>query len=722
MKENYKLDFKKNITKKDIEEIMKKGNHTKQKIIIAFIISITIAFISVIAARTKIWDRIPIFTAIFMFVFLHGIFPLNKMYEFIYKKRYLIALIIFIYTLIMGYSGSSIGIYQNSIQTKDKNIYYTPILGQVRAIRGDEYAIVTPISISQSVGENPYSYYSDKLRGTDTDVLSILGAPVLDITLLGKPFNIGYILLGPERGLSFVWYGKLIALILVCFEFFMLITNKKKLISLFGMILVVFSAATQWWYMTIIDVMLWGMLALILIDKFMCTQKSKIKILCSLGIMISAISYIFIFYPAWQIPFAYIYLVVFIWICCKNRKIYKINWKDIVMVLLVILGVAGILVYYFIMSKDTLITIANTSYPGKRFEIGGGAAGIAFSYVYSFLFPYINMKNPCELSGMISLFPIPIIVSTIYLIRNRKKSEYAFVIPMLLVSIIFSIFTLFKTNELFAKYTLLYMVPASRLAVPLSLTQIILMIYIMAHCKKDDKILGKYSSIIVSIIASVFILSIAINTDTENVMRELISYICGLIVLVSTYLLFTINKNKNKEKLIALLIPIALLTGIIVNPIQKGISVITEKPVAKKIQEIIKEDSENNVWISETYQNYPVASGAKVLNSVHTYPNFEFFKTVLGKEEFEKEENRLLYNKYVHINAIIDSKENKLKSLGFDTILLKLTPEKLKELNVGYVLTIRTLEKFDTQDIKFKQVYNEMNMKIYKLEYEKKLK
>ena len=85
---------------------------------------------------------------------------------------------------------------------------------------------------------------------------------MLDITLLGKPFNIGYIIFGAERGLSFFWYGKVIALMLVSFEFFMLITNKKKLISLLGMILVVFSAATQWWNM--IDVM---QMVLAMLDK-----------------------------------------------------------------------------------------------------------------------------------------------------------------------------------------------------------------------------------------------------------------------------------------------------------------------------------------------------------------------------------------------------------------------------------------------------------------------
>ena len=104
-----------------------------------------------------------------------------------------------------------------------------------------------------------------------TDMFTVVAPPVLDILTLARPFNIGFIILGAERGLSFLWFGKWIALMLVAFEFCMLITNKKKLISLMGMLMIVFSAATVWWNWT--DILFWGMLALLLINKFMETKK-----------------------------------------------------------------------------------------------------------------------------------------------------------------------------------------------------------------------------------------------------------------------------------------------------------------------------------------------------------------------------------------------------------------------------------------------------------------
>lgn len=701
--------------KKNIEKIFRKGNYTKVKLIVSILIAIIVAYaIDIKWEESIVLDRIVIRSLLIIFALLHAIIPLNKMYDFIYRKRYIIALVIFVCCVIMGYSGSSISTYRHYIQPEEQNTEYLPIIGEERAIRSDEWNVNTPIAVSQDVGENKYSYYNDKLRGTNTDIISLIGAPAIDITLLGKPFNIGYILLGPEKGLSFYWCGKVIAIMLASFEFFMLITNKKKLVSLLGMILVVFSASTKWWNIT--DIIIWGFLALVLFDKFQLTKKISVKIACGVGIGISALSYIFILYPAWQISFAYVYLAVLIWIIWKNRKEYKLNFKDILIILLVILMIVGVLVHYYINSKETLEIVTHTSYPGARFELGGGAKNIIFSYVYSMWFPYSEMANPCELSSMLSLFPIPMIVAFIYMIRNRKKEEFSFLIPMLIVSLVFTVWCLIGTNEIFAKFTFLYMCQGTRVAIPLGLTQIILMVYVMGHCNKEDKIVSKSSATFMAIILSIIILSIAIKTDSQKVMGNLRAYISGVIVLSSTYLLFTINKEKNIEKLTAILIPVALLTGITVNPIQKGLKVLYEKPIAKEVQKIVKEDPNNNLWLIGSVPNYYLASGAKVINSVNPYPNFELYKIILG-DRAEEEEYKKIYNRYAHISLEFTTEENEIKLIAEDAILIKINPNTIKELGVKYIIEGLELEEFNTQDVKFEKIYDEYGLFIYKVNY-----
>lgn len=705
-----------------IKQFIQKGKYTKLKLIIAITISLLIAIIYTVTRNYFVVDRIFLVGGALIFVSMHFIFKLDKMYNWIYKFRYYIALAALLIVTIFEYSGSSMGVYNEIMQGETVEKYFTPVLGKYRSIRSDEWVVNTPIFISQAIDKDtPFGYYNDNLRGTKTDMFSIISPAVNDILILGKPFNIGYLLFGPAKGLAIAWYGKWIALALVAFEFCMLITDKKKLISLLGMLLIIFSAASQWWNMP--DYFLWGMLAIVLIDKYLRTDKLKTKIWCALGLFISAISFVFIMYPAWQVPFLYIYFAIFITLCIKNRKIYKFNKKDVIITVLVIMAICGIGYRYLSMSSDALQATMNTDYPGQRFEVGGDGLKNTYSYVYSFLFPYTGVDNPCEFSGMISFYPIPMILAVIYLIRNKdRKKHLPFFIPMLFVASIFSVFTLCQTNPLFAKLTFLYMTPGRRLAVPLGLTQVLLLVYLLGIINKDTKLIKENIAKIGAIVLSVFIYNIAINTAPPNLFGNLKAYCCGLILFIFVYWLLTLNKEKNKQKLIIGLSIMALMTGATVNPIQKGISVLTEKPAAKAVQKIINEDPENNMWMVENTvfyftPNYFLASGARIVNSVNIYPNFELYKTVLG-EDAEKEENRKIYNRYAHVAMEITKDKNAVETIFEDSIKVKLTPDKIKKLGIKYIIALRDIREFNTKDISFEMIYNEQGISMYKAIYD----
>ena len=710
-----------------IKKFIKKGNYTKTKIVLLILISIIGAFIlTSIARRGFIWDRIPILTVILFFAGSHFIFNIKELYNNIYKYRFYIAGIVLIYAVLMGYSGSSIGVYNDIIQPNNREIYYSPIFGDSRTIRTDEWAVNAPSFVSQCVDPNGnnYSYYHDSLRGTKTEMFSQLNQPILDILSIGKPFTLGALILGASRGYSFLWAASIIALLLVSFEFCMVISKNNKLASLLGMLLISFSASTQWWQCY--NIFTWGMLAIVLFDKFMLTKKFSTKILCSIGIFISGISYIFYFYPTWQVPYGYIYLAVLIWVVIKNWKEYKINKKDILLIFAIILAIGAILGIYFVKSADALKLITGTDYPGKRFETGGKEIKTIFSYVYSIIFPYKidTISNPCELSSMISFYPIPMLIALIYLVRNIKtKKHFSFLIPMLIISIVYSIFMVFGVNEMFAKITLLYMTPAGRLAVPLGFSQILLIVYMLGNFTREDIILkNEIIQKAGTVLASISIMYIALKTDMNILQNHpMYIYICGLILVYGIYQIVNINEEKNKKRLIMLLIPVAILTGATVHPIQKGISVLTDKPVAKKTQEIVSQDKENNLWICDSTNfmtnNYLLASGAKIINSTNLYTNFDLYKTVLGEEESQKPEVRYVYNRYSHINMEITEDKNDIELVQQDSIKISLTSEKIRELGVKYILTTRDLDQFDTEDVKYQKIYDEDGMIIYHVEY-----
>ncbi len=707
-----------------VKNFLKKGQYTKIKLFISLLVSILVSIAYELTRDIFVIDTVFILTIIIMFVLIHFIIKLDKIYNFIYKYRYYLAIVALIIVTLGKYTGSSIGVYNELIPSENTEKYYTPILGKYRVIRGDEWSVNTPILISQVMDEdNKFSYYNDNLRGTKTDMFLIVSPAILDILEIAKPFNLGYILFGAEKGFAIAWYGKWIALMLVAFEFCMLITNKKKLISLCGMLMIVFSAASQWWG-GLNEIMLWGLLALLLVDKFLRTDKIKIKLLCTIGIFVCAVSYIFLMYPAWQVPYIYIYIALFISLCIMNKKYYKFRKTDIIYLILAIVGIVLLALRFLTMSAEGLQLEMGTDYPGGRFEIGGGGARALFSYVYDFFYPYIDTDNPCEYSGMLSFFPIPIIIAIIVLVKTKgmeKKKNMAFLIPLLFLSVIFSIYVLVPTNKFFATITLLYFSTGVRTAVPLGFIQVLIIIYLLSTINSRMKIVPTKFIKLITVIVSAIIYYIAIKTSPSNYIGLLKSYVCIVILLSMVYLLFTMEKEKNKKLLIGGLIAMSLVAGVCVNPIQKGISVLTEKPISKEVQKIVEEDSENNLWATDSTNyympNYLLANGAKVINSTNVYPNFDLYRTVLTEEDYNNEDIKYIYNRYAHVSIEITESNNSIELMYEDSVKLYMTAEKVKELGIKYILTTRDIEKFETEDVDFENIYSELGLLIYKVVY-----
>ncbi len=294
--------------------------------------------------------RMLILAILFGFIGLHFIFKIENLYEFIYRHRYKLALLFLVFVMLFKLSGSSIVNYHQQIQPHANQNHFHPLLGKARMIRTDEWATSSMYILSQKASENSLQYFSNQLRGTITDMFTLVSAPVKDILMIGKPFEVMFLLLGNDRGFSFYWYFKLITIMLSSFEMCMLLTNQKKKISLCGMLMITFSSAVQWWYSTTsIDALIWGQVILLLINKFMTTDSKKIKALCGLGEIVAITSYIFVLYPAWQVPFAYVFLAIFIWIMIKNfQNGYKIKKYDVTVVLLTclcVLRISSALVY-----------------------------------------------------------------------------------------------------------------------------------------------------------------------------------------------------------------------------------------------------------------------------------------------------------------------------------------------------------------------------------------
>jgi hypothetical protein len=701
---------------RSIGKFFKKGNFTKTKLVIAGILATILS----VLFEYKIYHKIEpfisknriIFLAIaLMLVFIHFIIKLNTMYEFLYKHRYKFACAFLLFVMIGKYSGSSITTYNYYIQPNIDTGRYHTLLGIARSARSDEWASSTDYILSQGVGENKFEYFSDRLRGTTTDMFTLINSPVLDILMIGKPFQIGFLLFGNSMGLSFYWYIRLVAMFLGSFELCMIVTKKNKKISLLGAIMITFSSAVQWWYC--LDCLIWSQIILVLANLFLETDKKWVKYLSAFGILVGLMSYLFVLYPPWQVSFAYFMVAMLIWIVLKNWKNYKINKHDVIVILVTLICFILLVFRWLCLSGDTISATMNTAYPGARVETGGKSR-ILYQYVYNIFTSFDECLNACEWSSMLSFFPIPMILGAFYLIRNRKKEHCIFLLPMLILSVFLTIWCKIGFPEWLAKITLLSMSSGSRASLTLGTVNIYILIYLLGNIKDDDKWMKWWIATILGLLASAYVIYTAtVQMTQEDYITTTKIILASVLFVPMITVMFNLNKKKCQTAFMYFAIGTALLSGLCVNPIIRTTDIIYEKPAAKKMQEIRDEDPDA-IWIAENcafpVSNYMVANGLRTLTSTSVYPNLEFFEELLGDKAEEEEYN---YNRYAHNVMFLTDEETHITLTQTDYIAWSINYNDLEKLNIKYILSNRDINELGYRE--FEEIYHEDNVYIFKV-------
>ena len=638
---------------------------------------------------------------------------LSKIGEFLYKYRYWIALIIFILCIIFEISGSSIGIwteYVNSNITDDGVLF-----GESRPIRSDEWNVLTPMTFSQNF--DGFNYFSNLVRGTSTDVFIIYGLPVLNLVQIFRPFLIGFLFLGMAKGLSFFWCGRFIALFLVTFEFFMLLTDKKKLLSFIGAIMILLAPIIQWWFAVngIVEIFVFGELAILLLDKYMKNNNLKKRILYLAGMIICAGGYLLVFYPAWQIPMFYVFLALAIWVIVKNRKEFKINYKDVISIIIAILILACLMIYIFYNSWDTIMTTLNTVYPGQRSEDGGGVFSKYVDYIRDVFLPTKEeglIYNQCESAAMLGLFPLGIILS-IYLIDRKNKKDLSLIL-MLIVYAFIGFWMMFGFPNIISKLTLMSHSTPLRAYLAIGFLDVLLLIKSMSLIEKPFK---KRWSIVFAVFISCILVYLCelCNKDYLGLKH------CLVLLVMCTYLIcvvFGFTSKYWKFFFTVVIVAVMILSGWRVNPVRTGVDVIYDSDIIKAVQDINSE--ERGKWIvadmDSKISNYILMAGVPVINSTNTYPDLDKWKLIDEDSKYED-----VYNRYAHITVNLykhdEEIDNKFVLTFLDSFTINLSVDDLKTLEVKYIFTSTDLEDFNSDNINFEEVYDDYGYKIYRVNY-----
>ena len=630
---------------------------------------------------------------------------MEKFGNFVFKYRYLFGFLIILIAIALDVNGSSVGMWNEAFMHPDNRV----IFGTPRAIRTDEWRILTPMTVSQTVqsgtGGKAFSWFSNLLRGTKTDVFMIYALPVLTPFIVFRPFLMGYLFLGASRGLAFFWAARLVFLWLSSAELFLLISKRKGL-SAIAATLIAFSPVIQWWFAvnSFVEMIIAGNYAIVAFDRYLTTHDTRKRALYAFAIAWCAGVFGLSLYPAWMVPLAYVYLALAIWVLSLHYGFVKIKKTDILTAILagiVLMVSLGIIVY---ISKDTIVSVAETVYPGKRVETGGGMWIENFYYVFNAFYPsvgYFGSKNACETSAFMSFFPMGIImgVSDVVIRAKRKVKQDLLVILMLAVSGLLLIYCGMGFPGFIAKLTLLSQSPAYRCIAIVGFVEIILIARSIANGFASD-FFGKKPVVSAAVSFAIAILAaIGGYICTEGYLGK---KRCIIMCLILALIFFGMLSYEKFGKLAGIvMVGLVLYSGATVNPVQKGLSTIYESELSGMIKKVVAEDPQA-LWAVDNMNNemvnYPIMMGAPTVNSVNTYPVLERWSTI-DKDNVYAD----IYNRYANIaiSIVDDSEGTNFELIAADNFKVSMTPDDIKTLEIDYILTDRELENFSQEDISF---------------------
>ena len=634
----------------------------------------------------------------------------------IIKFRFLIAISIFILLVSFKINGSSIGawdMYASELIDQTEN---SLIMGDNRAIRSDEWMVQTTYYMAQAMSEDFYPLYNTNIMDDGLNMILAYNSPVANLSIIGKPFNWGFLLLGKEYGLSWYWAFKTIALWLLAFELSMILTKKMKGISILASFWITFSPAIQWWFMQHVgDTIFFTLAMIVAFYKYVENIKDKKwkKLSFSLMFAFSAIGFALVIYPAFQVPLAYLILVFIAVIYFGMFKRPKLKKDDYIFVSMIILIIGIVLGQFLLTSMDAIKATLETVYPGKRVSTGGGVELFRYSeFMINTYTPFrdINYLNNCEVSSFINFFIGSVIV--LFVAISKKVKNIGIGIALFIVALLQFIWTVVPFNETIAKITFLSYVPTDRMMLMFNFTAMLLSIWAIGVIFREKIISPLVGGIIAVVNFSVYALLILKSPyrDYTNLRYLIILFAIYLIINVSIFVRW-------KMVFFIAMSVLIFMSGMTVNPVVKGVGGIYNKTLSKAIIEI-EENDPDSVWLAEgeeTKGEFIYANGAKAINGTHFYPALSTWKKI--SEDYDDE---IIYNRYAHVKISLTTDETKFSLGNADAFEIDLNIEELKTLNIKYIVTKNDLSNILNEDnIKFEEIYHSEvdGNRIYKVIY-----
>ncbi|MGI6108317.1 MAG: DUF7657 domain-containing protein [Eubacteriaceae bacterium] len=644
---------------------------------------------------------------IFLAVFLAG----KKLGALLYQYRYWVAAAFVVIGTVLQLNGSSLGMWAGYLGLpQDTGV----LVGQSRAIRSDEWAVFSPMALSQY--SNGFAYTSELWRGTVTDMFAVYGQPVSSLLILFRPFQIAYLFLPAGNALSFYWCSRLAVMMLVSFEFGMFLTDRNKALSSAYMLLVAFAPVVQWWYSinALVETLIFGQIVVLCINAFFEAKTWKARWIAAAVFAWAGPAFILVIYPSWQIPFLYVFGLICLWVIISKWKTAKLERRDWLPVLCAFAFIGAVLVVFLLKSQDAILAVLNSAYPGKRLVFQDTAPATLFRYPGNLFMSFTSSGLPAnqpENATFFSLFPIGAILSVYVMWKTGKKDP---VMIILLLGLFFGLYTVFGMPEFLAKLTLMSYSQPIRTEIVFDFANLLLLMRALSFEVNFRTI----PALITAAVCAAAVTLISANWTYQGYMLTGRQIFCMLVLFLAfAGVLLYWNKLIYRKLLFWLIICICLMCGAFVNPIRTGLGPIADNSLSSEIASI--EESDPGLWIVEDNEpgfttNLFPASGASTLNSTSTYPNMETWKKI---DTDGSDEN--IYNRYANPVIILENTEpTRFELTAADSFTVYLNTDDLKKLDISYIYSKKDLSRFDSSTVTFDKIWSDKAGAIYKVIYQ----
>lgn len=654
------------------------------------------------------------------------------------RHRYAMAAGLLVVLVTLQISGSSIGAWSTFF---GEPLTQDVLFGIPREIRSDEWCVFTPFSLSQAASGN--MAVSPLIRGGGTNVTMIYAQPAWSVATLYRPFLWGYLALGASRGLAFYWCARALALVLVTYELMLLVCRGRRALAAYGALLVGFAPIVEWWFAVngTVELLVFGQGLVLALHHLLRAQTRRGRWGASAVLAWLLGCYALIIYPAWQIPFVYVFGALGVADLCSWRREVRearagggspreLRTGSLATLLplcaCIALSAAGVVLSVH-GAWDAILASMHTVYPGERFCTGGGLADTLsnpITTMVSPLWPELYNGNVCESSAFVSLAPIGLVLA-LYLVgrslvghrANVENRADPVLLALLVPYAILCAFGFVGFPPVLAKVSLLSYVLPERLPLALGYLDIALLVRSVALLQKDKpsaknvatngqptairRWLNRPAPRAILCCAATGAFGLIARMYCPELMSAKATALVGaglFLLLLPVFLSasFFANTTHGRATWMAISALVVVVCGLCVNPVQHGADVLLQNQNLQAVARIASQDPRAR-WLTDVSQDGQacISVGAPTLTCVNTYPNLELWHK-LDPTRFQED----VYNRYAYIETTL-ADATSFELVANDKFYAFVAPRDVAKLGATYWFSRHKLEEWNTNEVQF---------------------